>query len=120
MDCITCGLEAGYNRAVVDTLEEAEIGGFCLRCEKAEFGNSLERGYWTRDGRCALCDRDGFYALPKWEAGAEAEEDCVVCTVDYDLTDDTVRLCDEHYYAILNYEPESLDSDVPSNRRPGN
>jgi len=119
MDCITCGLEAGYNRVIVDTMEEAEIGGFCLRCEKAEFGNSLDRGYWTRDGKCALCERDGFYAMPKWEAGAEADEDAVVCTVDYDVTDDTVRLCDEHYYAILNYEPDPRSLDPPSNRRSG-
>lgn len=118
MDCVTCGLEAGYNRIVVDMPADAEVGGFCLRCEKSEFGNSLDRGYWTRGGTCALCDRDGYYALAKWEAMTEAEADHIVCTVDYHVTDETVLLCDEHFHAIQNYEHVSRRSRA-SRGRPG-
>lgn len=105
MDCITCGHSAGYNRAIIDVLSGIELGGFCIRCEQAEFGNSLERAHWS-DTECALCNRDGHYALPKWEPQATELNGDLICSVDYEVTDATIRLCDEHLHEIGNYIEE--------------
>ncbi|MFD1512303.1 hypothetical protein [Halomarina rubra] len=100
MNCVGCGLGAGYNRAVVDTIHDTEMGGFCFRCEEAEFGRSLDRGDWTASGDCAFCDRDGFYALPEWKPYCEEVAGRTVCKVDYRVTDETLRFCDEHFVCL--------------------
>jgi hypothetical protein len=101
MNCVRCGLDAGYNRVVVDLLSGVELGGFCVDCEHEEFGRSLERGFWTGDD-CALCDRDGHFALATWEPEATEREGDLHCSVDYDVTPDTVLACDEHLHAITD------------------
>jgi len=110
MDCITCGFEAGYNRVVVDLMTGAEIGGFCLRCERSEFGRSLTRSHWTSDEECAFCDRDGFFALPLWRPYTTKRGNRIVCSVDYEVTGETLVLCDEHLHELQNYETEPLPS----------
>ncbi|MFC5972662.1 hypothetical protein ACFPYI_15100 [Halomarina salina] len=97
MDCVACGLGAGFNRAVVDTVHHRELGGFCVRCEESEFGRSLARGDWSGVEGCAFCDRDGFYALPTWEPFCEERDGKTVCKVEYRVDDATVRFCDEHF-----------------------
>lgn len=99
MNCITCGESAGYNRAVVDRLRDAVLGGFCRGCEDQEFGRSLERGRWACVDGCAFCDRDAFFALPRWESRTREDENGdVVCYVEYEVEDWTVELCDEHLH----------------------
>ncbi|WP_101296347.1 hypothetical protein [Halegenticoccus soli] len=100
MLCISCGLEAGYNRVVVELTSGVELGGFCRSCEIAEFGRSLERGHWSLNEGCALCGRDGHFALPRWEATATYRGDDVVGSVEYHITDRTLTLCDEHLHRI--------------------
>lgn len=100
MTCIRCGLADGYNRAVVDVPRGAEIGGLCRDCELETFGTSLERGDWAALDGCALCKRDGFYALPRWEPTVLTDGDRLVNHVDYDVTDDTLILCDEHLHSL--------------------
>lgn len=100
MECITCGLEAGYNRAVIDRFSGIELGRFCLRCERTEFGYSLERAHWMTADGCAFCERDGHYALPKWEPYVTEREAGIHCAVDYELTETTLTLCDEHLHEI--------------------
>lgn len=112
MKCVTCGLDAGYNRAVVDTIQGRELGGFCLRCEEAEFGRSLDRGDWLSIDGCLLCDRDGFYAIPEWKPFCEERNGKTVCKVDYDVDDATLCLCDEHFDEINNLPP-APEADVP-------
>lgn len=97
MQCISCQLDAGYNRAVVDTLSGVELGGYCLRCERREFGHSLAG---TQGTACTFCDRDGFYALPVWTARAVDEGHVTRSQVAYDVTETTVRVCDEHLHAL--------------------
>jgi hypothetical protein len=95
MNCVRCGLNAGHNRAVVELVSGIEIGGFCRSCELTAFGETLERGHWDGDG-CALCSRDGHFALPVWESAPTVEDRLVVSSVEYDVTDETPVLCDEH------------------------
>ena len=98
--CIACGNEAGYNRAVVDVLSDRQVGALCVNCEREEFGKSLERGQWAAVEDCAFCDRDAFYALPKWLPELHREGDAVVSRVDYEVTESTLAVCDEHLHEI--------------------
>ena len=97
MDCIACGLRAGYNRAVVDLYSGAELDGFCLNCERGEFGRSLERSRGGTGERCLLCNRDGQFALPLWVPSLVDEAGRRVSRVDYAVTVATPRLCDEQF-----------------------
>lgn len=108
MDCITCSRAAGYNRAVVDILSGVEIGGLCVGCEHDEFGRSLDRGCWTDGDACAFCERDGHYALPRWEPRTKEQNGDVVCSVDYEIASSTLVLCDEHLHELRS------DADEPT------
>ncbi|WP_232702569.1 hypothetical protein [Halobacterium wangiae] len=95
MDCVVCRKRSGYNRVVVDTESGHELGGLCVRCETEKFG---ELGDELGDSgtECALCDRDGFWAVPKWLPSTYESEGKTVSYVDYDVSASTLRLCDEH------------------------
>ena len=99
-ECIACGNTAGYNRAVVDVLSDAQVGALCVNCEREEFGKSLERGRWAAVEDCAFCDRDAFYALPKWLPELHDEGGAAVSRVDYEVTECTFCVCDEHLHEI--------------------
>jgi hypothetical protein len=94
-------LDAGYNRAVVELVSGIEIGGFCRSCELTAFGETLEHGHWDGDG-CALCSRDGHFALPVWESAPSVEGSRVVSSVEYEVTDETAVLCDEHLHDMAS------------------
>lgn len=99
MNCIRCGNRAGYNRAVIDTLSGHELGGFCRNCEYDQFGRTLDR--YAQSGRsCAMCNRDGHFVLPAWEPTMTAEGATLVSRVDYEVTECTPTLCDEHFHQI--------------------
>jgi tRNA G26 N,N-dimethylase Trm1 len=99
-ECIACGAAAGYNRAVVDVLSGGQVGALCVNCEREEFGKSLERGQWAAVENCAFCDRDAFYALPKWLPELHEEDGATVSRVDYEVTEGTLCMCDEHLHEI--------------------
>lgn len=99
MHCVICGLDAGYNRAVVDLASGVEVGGLCVDCESAEFGTVLDRGHWTDDD-CGLCPRDGQFALPRWEPSATERGGDVYGSVDYEVTGATPTVCDEHLHEL--------------------
>lgn len=100
MTCLCCGRDAGYNRAVVDRFGDVRLGGLCLTCEEREFGATLRRTERGADG-CALCSRDGSFALPAWRPYAEeAPDGTVVSRVDYRVDAATVHLCDRHLQVI--------------------
>ncbi|WP_254546640.1 hypothetical protein [Halomarina pelagica] len=98
--CIACGRDAGFNRAVLDVVTDEVVGGFCVRCERRDFGRSLARGDWGRVEGCALCDRDGFYALPLWLPYTEDRGGDTVCRVAMEGRESTPRLCDGHVATI--------------------
>jgi hypothetical protein len=100
MECVTCGLQAGYNRAVIDIEREDLRGGLCFRCEEREFGTSLGHGLWRETEGCALCARDAHVALPTWEPFTTEEGGVLICRVDYRLDESTLTLCDEHFAAL--------------------
>ncbi|MFC5972157.1 hypothetical protein ACFPYI_12525 [Halomarina salina] len=117
-ECIDCGLQAGYNRAVVDTALGRELGGLCFRCEEREFGRSLGRGNWETTVGCAFCDRDGFYALPEWKPYCEDVDGRRVCKVDYRVDEATLRLCDEHFSCLYDGPPrQGVGSQERDDRR---
>lgn len=108
MNCVRCGLAAGYNRAVVDVASGVLLGGLCVDCERSGFGESLERGFWAGTEGCGLCPRDGHFALPLWEPRTEERDGDVYCSVDYRVTDETLLVCDEHLHVLcgdLEREP---------------
>lgn len=99
MDCVRCGREAGYNRVVVDTVSDSELGGFCRNCEFDEFGKALDR--FAGAGRqCAMCERDGHVAFATWTPVLRDGGERLVSAVEYDVTDRSPFLCDEHFHLI--------------------
>jgi hypothetical protein len=95
MDCVVCEKKSGYNRAVVDLESGNELGGLCVRCEAEKFGEfSDELGEEGSD--CMFCDRDGFWAVPKYLPSTYEEDGKTVSYVDYDVSNATLKLCDEH------------------------
>lgn len=100
MKCVVCGLDAGYNRVVVDLVSGIEVGGLCVACERAEFGRLIDRGALRSEAGCAICDRDGFFAVATWEANTRREEEAIRCSVGYSLDEPDLRLCDEHLREI--------------------
>ena len=117
-NCIVCGRESGYHRAVVDTVDDSVVGCLCRECERAEFGRTLERGFFEQREGCVLCDRDGTVALPVWRPVArETPDGTVVSEVTYTVDSGTVRLCDEHLSAIAGAFPAPETSPVPHGRQ---
>lgn len=112
MDCISCEREAGYNRAVVDVFNGIEIGGLCVGCEREEFGKTLARRRADEEGNCLLCNRDGQYALALWRPTQRESGGDIHCSVEYDVTDRTLLLCDEHLHEIRT------DDRVPARAKP--
>lgn len=99
--CVACGRDAGYNRAVVDTLADELVGGLCLGCERSSYGCDLDGT--THDPNCTLCAHDGFFALPKWrieDRAAPSQPDSL--TVGYAVDGGTSRLCDGHFHDLAS------------------
>lgn len=118
--CVACGGDAGYNRAVVDTLADKLVGGMCLRCERTGIEGTLDRSI-TCDQNCSFCAHDGFFALPKWtlERGTRASHQTGL-TVGYAVEDGTARLCDGHFHELARARtPETADAaDAADGREP--
>lgn len=106
MNCIRCDRRAGYNRAVVDTVSGRELGGFCRNCEFEEFGRSLERSSQA-ERTCLMCERDGHFGLATWTSTLKRDDWRLVSEVDYEVTDRTAFLCDEHFYAVADGEADA-------------
>ena len=99
MQCVVCSEASSYNRAVIDVVNESELGALCPACEDEHFGRSLETGDWT-DEDCALCTRDGFYALPEWRAYVVEIDGKRIARSEYSLEPPVPHLCDVHFTEI--------------------
>jgi len=97
MECVSCGLLAGYNRVVVDLVSGRELGGFCRNCELDEFGQTLSK-LTQPDSSCVLCRRDGHFGLAAWTPYRQESNARVICDVEFEVRERTPLLCDEHYY----------------------
>lgn len=118
LTCVSCGREAGYNRAVVDTLTDELVGGLCLRCERHSYGMELN-GAANPDGpECTFCAHDGFFAVPKWRIrrpSGSARRDAL--TVGYAVEGTTARLCDGHFHSLAK-ATDPATADAPGEREP--
>lgn len=103
MDCVRCGLRAGYNRVVVDLISGSELGGFCRNCELEAFGHALSK-FDGADESCVLCTRDGHYAVPAWQPYEKKTDSHVACAVEFSVHDRTPTLCDEHFHELCTDE----------------
>jgi len=110
MDCIECGEESNYHRAVVELVTGTVLGSYCVDCEDRRFGDELDTH--TANDRCVCCDRLGHYLLP-------------VHYIDVDLTDreapaetgwidrSAPRLCFDHLFEL------TTPTDLVRRRRQG-
>lgn len=116
MTCLGCGVDAGFNRAVVDGLNGRCVGGLCVGCEERAFGAML-RLTERVGGGCAFCPRDGSYALPEWTPFAEEGDDgSLAAHVDYEVGDATVHLCDRHLRLIEENAGAAVRSNATATR----
>lgn len=111
--CVRCGLAAGYNREVVDVVTDCVVGSLCRNCECETLANATQGG---DDETCAMCDRDPFYALPRWLPETTTEAGVVVCDVDYERDEDAIHLCDEHYHDVVAETSPATTHEAPSAR----
>lgn len=109
--CVSCGHDAGYNRAVVDTVTDELVGGLCLHCERTSFDSRLDSVRSRPD--CAICERDGFFALPKWQVRRATSRNPGSVTVGYAVDERTARICDGHFDALAT----TAGSDVKAGDR---
>lgn len=118
MPCAICDRPSAYTRAVVDTVTEEVLGSVCRCCRDEFFGRLLERYEASGDG-CLLCERDGFYAMPKWQCTSVWDEEGVVVT-DQTATveSETPRLCQRHFFAFRTEATEEPSSVTPSRPAP--
>jgi hypothetical protein len=108
MECISCGLRAGYNRVIIEEVQDTEVGGFCRNCELEAFGETLSKCS-NKDQTCLLCNRDGWYALSSWEPYEKTSEYHITTEVDFSVTERTPRLCDEHFHELCLQKTQTSD-----------
>ncbi len=108
MQCVACGHQSSYNRAVVDTVDDTEIGVLCPNCERKQFGQALETGDWI-DEVCVLCNRDGYYALPEWRAYVVEVDGKRVSRSEYSMEPPSPYLCDLHYDQLTESAPADAE-----------
>lgn len=99
MECIACNHRSAYNRAVIDTSTGRELGTLCVSCETQKLGE-LAGEHTNTDESCLYCNRDGFWALPKWVPSTYEDGGDIVSYIDCDVSQATLRLCDEHLAAL--------------------
>lgn len=102
MGCIVCDHEAGYNRAVVTTATQSELGGLCMNCERREFGSRLELQETRTPSQCSFCDQESYVALPKWEPDPVYQQGELVNRVTYGLQCSTPKLCHQHFQSLCH------------------
>lgn len=99
MGCITCGREAGFNRAIVHVLSGREVGRLCRNCELRHFGQRLETSDVGGDA-CVFCGRDGHFAVPKFRARVVESGGKLVSRTEPAVTAATPQVCDRHVDAM--------------------
>lgn len=111
MDCVVCEKDSGYNRVVVDVESGHELGGLCVRCENDKFGEFADELGDQDSDTCTFCDRDGFWAAPKYLPSTYETDGKTVSYVDYDASTAALTLCDEHL-AKLGVEDIALPAEA--------
>lgn len=106
MTCTICGQTAGFNRAITDVLSGQEVGRICRNCELDYFGRRLEMQDPTSD-TCVFCEREGYYAIPKFVASIVEAEGDLVSTNETEVTDSTPQLCEYHVELMEQFDSQT-------------
>lgn len=112
--CVRCNEQVGCDRIAVEVATDAEVGGLCTDCERAEFGVVLRDRTWQRPTGCILCPRDGHFALPVIDLLIERPDR--QDTLEYTAADGPT-LCDRHFHQLVEVPlpvSELVSSDSPA------
>jgi hypothetical protein len=115
-DCYVCGKRAGYNRAIVESRREIEVGRICVNCERDELDEQFVSEE-SSDGTCAYCERQGGYRLPRYEPAVIETDDAVVLVVSSKLDSAPIRLCERHLARLAASERDDTDDRTVHERR---
>lgn len=110
-DCYVCRRPAGFNRAIVDPREEVEVGRICVNCERDDLDDRFDPASST-DGTCAFCQREGAYAIPRYEPVAVETDEAVVSMVSTSLDGTPIRLCEHHLRDLRAGAEETAEAAV--------
>ena len=97
MSCICCGLNAGFNRLIVHLESDTAVASLCRNCELDNFGSYFEDVVSNEPKRCTFCDEPSTFALPAWEPKLRKGERVDRSEVDYEITEHTLTICDDHW-----------------------
>lgn len=101
MQCVNCGRDAGYNRAVIELFSGTTIGGLCMNCEKDELGRSFRYCASGSERRCAFCKRDGQIRFPRYVPELTSSDGDLVVTSSIEDDETVPCLCDEHFHELI-------------------
>ena len=107
MKCLSCGLEAGFSRLIVNVNTDSKEGSLCSSCE-----SKLDRVPPDESSddapRCLECGESGVFALPEMQLSIVDDDHGDKFTYEYDLDADTPHLCPAHLETLLQ-EPRGVD-----------
>lgn len=100
MDCLKCEETDGLDRAIVDSLTGAEVGGLCEACLGTCRSPVFRDEIWRTGTDCAVCAGAAHYDLPLIDCRIEYP-DGRPDEIEYVVTDETLRLCTDHLRVTL-------------------
>lgn len=98
MHCLVCRENRAYNRVVVDAITGDQLGNLCIGCQKRAFDGEFAD---PAPAGTVLCARDGFFAVPEWEATLVVEDGRSVSRSRCEVTANTPRLCGPHLDSVV-------------------
>lgn len=98
LKCVRCNEDVHCERAAVEAATESPVGGLCEDCERSAFGIVLADERWHQSDGCALCPRDGTYALPVIEMFIERTDQTDAYEYDHQAGP---FLCDRHFHRLV-------------------
>jgi len=109
MNCLSCGLEAGFTRLIVNVDTAEKEGSLCSNCESKLSRLTLGEYSAESDGShsCLECDADATFALPEMHLALD-EDDGEQFSYEYEIETDTPHLCTTHLEALLQ-RPRQVD-----------
>lgn len=110
MVCTICGQTAGFNRAITDVLSGQKVGRICRNCELDYFGRRLEMQDPSND-TCVFCEREGYYAIPKFVAKVVESDGALVSKNETKVTDSTPQLCEYHVELMEEFDNQLTTSE---------
>ena len=95
MNCIHCGRQSDYHRAVHEVATGLDLGALCARCERERLGELPDTP--SASGRtCVECGDHADYALPEHSMVFDDRGDGERRVEGFLVTDDTPRVCWRH------------------------